>query len=101
LFADGQLAGEDLGQKCAFSASWLQEAAIDAIALVSHEVAHGLDFPLGGEDFAMRGHALSGFDLGRYWHFSLPIPQKLYFERRRGKGKICCPMRFDRDYFLT
>lgn len=58
LLAGNEFAGEDLGQKIAIAAGWLQKAAVYAVAFISHEVAHGLDFPLGGKDLAMRGHAL-------------------------------------------
>ena len=63
LFYNSQLPGQDLGEKIPIAAGGLQKAAVDALCLGFHEVAHRLYLPLGGKHLAVVRHPLFGFHL--------------------------------------
>lgn len=57
-FYDFQLASKHFSEKVTIAAGGLKKTTVYTGTFVSNEIAHGFDFPFGGEDFAMRGHAL-------------------------------------------
>ena len=63
-FHGGELAPQDLHEEVAAPARRLQEAGVNALGLVLHQVEHRLDHPRGGEDLPVVGDALFGLHLG-------------------------------------
>ena len=61
-FHCGKLAPKHFHEEIAAAAGRLQEARVDPLGLVLHEVEHGLNHPFGGKDFPMVGNALFGLD---------------------------------------
>src|SRR5579864_4404182 len=58
-----QLSLEDFGQEIAVAAGRLQEAGIDALRFLLHEVEHGIDFARAGQDLAVLFNTRLGDDL--------------------------------------
>ena len=100
-FYDFQLASKHFGKKVTIAAGGLKETTVYTGTFISNEIAHALTSRSAVKTSPCA--ATRCFDLT--WRDvaigPTPIPQKLYFEVRRGKGAICCPARFDRDYFLA
>ena len=57
-FYDFQLASKHFSEEVTIAAGGLKKMTVYTGTFISNEIAHGFDFPFGGEDFAMRGHAL-------------------------------------------
>ena len=57
-FDGGELAPQDRHEEVAAPAGRLQEAGVDALGLVLHQVEHRLDHPCRGEDLPVVGDAL-------------------------------------------
>ena len=57
-FYDFQLASKHFSEEVTIAAGGLKKTTVYPGTFISNEIAHGFDFPFGGEDFAMRGHAL-------------------------------------------
>ena len=58
----GEFAAEDLDQEVAIAAGGFTETGADVGALVSHQVAHVADEPIGGEDLPVVPHTFAGLD---------------------------------------
>jgi hypothetical protein len=54
-------------EEVAAAAGGLEEAGVDALGFVGHELEHGLDEPGRGKDLPMVGDALLGLDEAHGW----------------------------------
>lgn len=61
-FYGGQLAPQDLHEEVPATAGGLEEARVDALALVLDEVEHRLDHPCRCEDLVVVSHPFLGLD---------------------------------------
>ena len=63
----GKLSLEDGDEEVAAAAGGLEEAGVEALGFVGHELEHGLDEPGRGKDLPMVGDALLGLDEAHGW----------------------------------
>lgn len=57
-FDDIEFTAQYLSQKITVATGGFEKTAVNTFGLVFYQVEHGIDFSLGGEDFAMVSHAL-------------------------------------------